>query len=61
MNITNCRLKRNNFKDTCENRMYGFILMAKGKRLEFYSVCEAETNEWIEALKGFVIQLDVKE
>ena len=41
--------------------MYGFILMAKGKKLEFYSVSQMETNSWIEALKAFVILLDLKE
>ena len=49
------------FKDVVGNRMYGFILMAKGKTLEFYSVSETETVEWIEALKGVVILLDLKE
>ena len=29
--------------------------------MEFYTLSETTTNEWIEALKGFVILLDVKE
>ena len=41
--------------------MHGFILMAKGKTFEFYSVSADETNTWIEALKEFVILLDLKE
>ena len=41
--------------------MYGFILMAKGKKHEFYSISQTETNSWIEALKAFVILLDLKE
>ena len=41
--------------------MYGFILMAKGKMHEFYSESENEVIEWIEALKKFVILLDLKE
>ena len=41
--------------------MYGFILMAKGTKLEFYSVNQMETNSWIDALKAFVILLDLKE
>ena len=41
--------------------MYGFILMARGKKLEFYSVSQIETDLWIEALKSFVVLLDLKE
>lgn len=41
--------------------MYGFILMAKGNILEFYSSSESDALEWIEALKSFVILLDLKE
>ena len=35
--------------------------MAKGNKLEFYSTSQDETNLWIEAFKGFVILLDLKE
>ena len=35
--------------------------MAKGNSLEFYSVSEEETIEWVEALKTSVILLDLKE
>ena len=59
--LNNCRLKRVNFKDIENNKMFGFILMARGKTLEFYSVSEDETIEWIEALKAFVVLLDLKE
>ena len=41
--------------------MYGFVLMAKGNKMEFYTMSETETNEWIEALKSFVVLLDLKE
>ena len=41
--------------------MWGFILMAKGKTIEFYTQDEAETNEWVQALKHYVILLDLKE
>ena len=37
LNVTNCRLKRNNFRDNEGNKMYGFILMRKGQKHEFYS------------------------
>ena len=41
--------------------MYGFLLMAKGQKLEFYSYSKIETQEWIQALKSVVILLDFKE
>ena len=49
------------FKDVDSNRMYGFILMAKGNSFEFYSEFEEEITSWIEALKSLVILLDLKE
>ena len=61
LNVKNCRLKRVNFKDVYGNRMFGFILMARGNLIEFYSMSKDETSEWIEALKGCVIMLDLKE
>ena len=49
------------FKDVDNNKMYGFILMGRGKTLEFYSISGQETEEWIDALKAFVVMLDIKE
>ena len=51
LNVKNCRLKKVEFKDVVGNRMYGFILMAKGKTFEFYGISADETNKWIMALK----------
>jgi calcium/calmodulin-dependent protein kinase I/calcium-dependent protein kinase len=41
--------------------MYGFILMAKGNMIEFYSQNQETCNEWIEALKLSVVMLDLKD
>ena len=41
--------------------MYGFILMAKGNTIEFYSQDEKYSEEWVEALKPSAILLDLKE
>ena len=54
-------MKRMSFKDVDNNKMYGFILMGRGKTLEFYSISGQETEEWIDALKAFVVMLDIKE
>ena len=59
--MKNCRLKKVNFKDVFGNRMHGFVLMSKDKTFEFYSVSQSETTEWIDALKSYVILLDLKE
>ena len=36
LDIKNCRLKKHNFKDTNLKYLYGFIIMAKGKTIDFY-------------------------
>ena len=59
--MKNCRLKANSFKDKFGNHMYGFLLLAKGQKYEFYSCNKTETKEWIKALKSVVILLDFKE
>ena len=41
--------------------MYGFVLMCKGQKHEFYSYNQSEANEWILALKAHVVLLDFKE
>ena len=37
--------------------MFGFILMAKGKRFEFFSNDATEIEEWVAALASYVIML----
>ena len=59
--MKNCRLKKANFKDDYETRMYGFMLMAKGKKFEFFSDKEDDIAEWIDALKSDVIMLGMRE
>jgi len=61
MNVKNCRLKRNHVKDTDGTYFYGFVIMAKTKMHEFYSLDSRTANEWMEALKPSVILLDLKE
>ena len=41
--------------------MYGFILMAKGAMIDFYTDSEEELQLWINELKNYVILLDWKE
>lgn len=41
--------------------MYGFILMAKRKTLDFYMESLEEREIWVNKLKQYVILLDLKE
>ena len=50
-----------NFKDIDGNHMYGFVIAARNHTHEFYSTSKEETREWVEALKEFVILLDLKD
>ena len=61
MDIKNCRLKKTHMKDTTKKYMYGFILMAKGAMIDFYTDSEEELQLWINELKNYVILLDWKE
>ena len=61
LDIKNCRLKKHNFKDTNLKYLYGFIIMAKGKTIDFYVDTVEEREQWINAMKKFVILLDLKE
>ena len=36
LDIKNCRVKKHNFKDTNLKYLFGFIIMAKGKTIDFY-------------------------
>ena len=60
LELNNCRLKPQSFKDRFAYKMYGFVLMAKGTCIELYSMSSTDINSWIEALKPFVILLDLK-
>lgn len=59
--IKNARVKRHYFKDTTQKYMYGFILMAKGKTIELYTDNIQQRENWIIAMKRFVVLLDLKE
>jgi hypothetical protein len=41
--------------------MWGFILMAKGNKIEFYHPDQTVADNWINALKEFVVLIDLKE
>ena len=49
------------FKDDSGKYMYGFILMAKNSMIEFYTQCPDKCNEWMVALRKYVVLLDLKE
>lgn len=59
--MKNCRVKKHYFKDTTQKYMYGFIMMAKGKTIDFYVETLEEREAWIVALKKYVILLDLKD
>ena len=59
--MKNCRLKRIHFKDDTGKYMWGFLLMAKGSMIEFYTQNEDICNEWVTALKRSVVLLDLKD
>jgi len=61
MMVKNCRVKRHQFKDTNSKYMYGFIMMAKGKTIDFFVESLDERELWINSLKKFVILLDLKD
>ena len=61
LTLHNCRLKKTNFKDMYENRMYGFVIMAKGAKHEFYNYKLSEILDWIRILSVYVVNLDLKE
>ena len=59
--MKNCRLKKHYFKDTTQKYLYGFIIMAKGKTMDFYNDQADVRDNWINGMKRFVILLDLKE
>ena len=58
--IRNCRVKKHYFKDTESKYMYGFIMMAKGKSIDFYVDSLQLREDWINAIKKHVILIDLK-
>ena len=60
LELNNCRLKPNHFKDKYDSRMHGFILMAQGTMVEFYTARQPEQQEWMEAVKPYVVFVDLK-
>lgn len=61
LEIKNARLKKHYFKDSTQKYMYGFVVMAKRKTIEFYVDNLEEREAWVDKLKQFVILLDLKE
>lgn len=59
--LKNARLKKIHFKDEQGRYMWGFILMAKYSTIEFYTQSQEKTDDWVEALKKFVVLLDMKD
>lgn len=41
--------------------MYGLIMMAKSKTIEFYVESLEERESWVNAMKKFIILLDLKD
>jgi len=60
LHIKNARLKKTYLKDS-KTKLFGFILMAKGQCIQFYSTDEQIIQTWIEKLKDTVILLDIKD
>ena len=54
-------MKKNYFKDDTQKYMYGIILAAKGKTMDFYVDTLEQREAWFQAIKRFVILLDLKE
>ena len=60
LNIKYARLKKTHLKDK-DQKIFGFILMAKGQSLQFYSTNQEDITQWIEMLKTSCILLDLKD
>lgn len=58
--IRNSRLKQLYYKDERDMYMWGFILMAKKAKIEFYTTSQEQFDEWMQALKGSIVLLDLK-
>lgn len=61
LSIKNCRLQLHRCKDASTNSyVYGFLLIARGKVLDFYARGgREERDEWVEQLKQYVVLLDI--
>lgn len=60
LNIQYARLKRTHIKDE-NQKIWGFILMAKGQFFHFYHADQSVIDKWLQALKYIVIFVDLKE
>ena len=54
-------MKKHYFKDEENKYMYGLIMMAKSKTIEFYVESLEERESWVNAMKKFIILLDLKD
>ena len=41
--------------------MYGFVIAARNHTHEFYSTSKEETRAWVDALKDYVVLLNLKD
>jgi len=48
------------YKDEENTYMWGFILMKNNQKIEFYTPQKELFNEWMQALKGSIVLLDLK-
>lgn len=60
LNIKFARLRKTSLKDE-QSKLFGFILMAKGVRLHFYTYDEGTQIQWLKALRKSCVLLDVKD
>ncbi len=61
MTVKNCRIKKHYFKDTEGKYMYGLIMMARSRTIDFYVETLEEREAWVNAMKKFIILLDLKD
>ena len=59
LDIKNCRLKRDYFKNSLGRYAYGFILMAKGVTHAFYVKSESDREQWIAKMAPSVISVEL--
>jgi len=59
LHLKNARLKKTHLKDD-KQKLFGFILIAKGVAFWFYDLDEVVIQRWVEALKQVCILSDIK-
>lgn len=57
--IKNSRVDRSNFKDEDGLKFYGFVLMAQGRKMQFYSAEEGLIEQWISAMSDYVVFINI--